>query len=120
MAVTCVNFKKYPIEILGIDATYNEELTAIETFVKSEIEYSGKIADIESVLPYFIFFKYFENKHSETTVKGETAVVAEHTVPSYDIQIRAWNIGAGLLKNICLAKGTTASKKYLSKIGLLC
>lgn len=120
MAVTCVNFKKYPIEILGIDATYNEELTAIETFVKSEIEYTGEDSDIESVLPYFIFFKYFENKHSETTVKGETAVIAEHTVPAYDIQIRAWNIGVSLLRFICSDRGTTASKKYLSKIGLLC
>ena len=120
MAVTCVNFKKYPIEILGIDATYNEELTAIETFVKSEIEYTGEDSDIESALPYFIFFKYFENKHSETTVKGETAVIAEHTVPAYDIQIRAWNIGVEFLRDICFIKRTTASKKYLSKIGLLC
>ena len=112
-------FLQYPIRIAGINDSYDSELTAIETSVKNEIAYSGVAADIESVLPYFVFFKFCENKSSEVTVKGETSAVSELTVASHVTQVRAWNLGVEKLKSICTEKGTTAHRFYLSKIGWL-
>ena len=113
-------FNKYPIEIKGINQSYNEELTAIETQVKSEIGYTGQAADITSVLPYFVFFKFCENKRSEVTAtNGEQTQIAEMTVPSVEAQIRVWNIAVEKLTAICEAKTATASKYYLSKINIL-
>ena len=113
-------FNKYPIEIKGINQSYNEELTAIEAQVKSEIGYTGQSADITSVLPYFVFFKFCENKRSEVTAtNGEQTQIAEMTVPSVDAQIRVWNIAVEKLTAICSAKATTANKYYLSKINVL-
>ena len=113
-------FNKYPIEIKGINQSYNEELTAIEMLVKSEIAYSGAPADIMPVLPYFVFFKFCENKRSEVTAtNGEQSQLAEMTVPSVEAQIRVWNIAVEKLTTICTAKSATASKYYLSKINIL-
>lgn len=118
--MTYENFSTYPIQILGINESYNNELTAIETLVKEEIEYSGEVADIESVLPYFVFFKFCENVQTKVDAKtGENITVSELTKPSYDAQIRAWNIGVKKLISICEEKTATASKYYTSKIGWL-
>ena len=112
-------FLKYPVRISGINESYNDELTAIEEFVKSDINYSGPASDIEPLLPYFVFLKFCENRASEVTVKGETAAVTEHTIPSFESQARAWNIGAEKLKALCEEKLTTAKAKYTSKIRLI-
>ena len=112
-------FEKYPINILGIDESYNDELIAIETLVKSEIEYSGEVSDIESVLPYFVFFKFCEDKSSQVTTKGESAQVSEMTVPSILSQVRAWNIGAKMLLDVCAEKSTSANLNYQSQRELI-
>ena len=113
-------FLKYPVRISGINESYNDELTAIEDFVKSDIDYSGESSDIEPLLPYFVFFKFCENKRSEVTAtNGEQTQIAEMTVPSVDAQIRVWNIAVEKLTAICEAKTATASKYYLSKINIL-
>ena len=112
-------FLQYPIRITGINDSYDNELTAIETTVKNELAYSGDAVDIESVLPYFVFFKFCENKSSEVTTNGETFKVSDNTMPSHLSQVRAWNLGVEKLKVICTEKGTTAHRFYLSKIGWL-
>ena len=114
------SFEEYPIRILGIDESYNEELTAIETLVKNEIGYAGDAGDVASVLPYFVFFKFLEDKETITNTKGESYQVAEFSFPSAAQQIRAWNIGVKMLNDICTEKVKTANKYYLSKINLLC
>jgi len=118
--MTYEDFKTYPLQISGINDSYNSELTAIEALVKSEIEYSGNDEEIKNVLPYFVFFKFCENKGSEVSATlGENVTVAETTQPTYEKMVRAWNIGAKMLNAICTEKGTTASKYYLSKISFL-
>lgn len=113
------NFKQYPIQILGINESYNDELKAIETLVIGEIEYSGEQADIAEILPYFVFFKFCESKFSEVTTKGEMLQVAEFSVPSVLSQVRAWNIGAKKLDDLCTANETTASDNYRSQRNIL-
>lgn len=118
--MTYEDFQSYPIQILGIDDTYDGELTAIETLVKEKIEYTGEVADIESVLPYFVFFKFCENAQTEVTAKnGESITTSEFTFPSYNSMIRAWNLGVDKLIAICTEKVQTASKYYTSKISVL-
>lgn len=120
MAITYENFTAYPIQILGLNESFNKKLTTIETFVKTEIEYSGDAVDLIPILPYFVFFKFCDDKLSSVTQDGETMAVSELTVPSQNAQIRAWNIGVKLLTALCSEKVKTANKYYLSKINPLC
>lgn len=108
-------FLQYPIRIAGINDSYDSELTAIETSVKNELAYSGNAADIESVLPYFVFFKFCEYKVSEAGVNGESLKVSDNTMPSVMAQVRAWNLGASKLLAICTEKNTTANENYQSQ-----
>lgn len=114
------NFQKYPLTILGIDESYNEELTAIEEVVIDEIAYSGDADDLVDVLPYFVFYKFCEDKKTIVSTKGEMSQVAEFSVPSQDAQIRAWNIGADQLFNICAEKTQSANSIYMCEINLSC
>lgn len=114
------DFLKYPLQIVGINEDYDNALDAIEELVKSEIEYSGDIEDIESVLPYFVYFKFCENRESEVSATlGEHITVSETVGSSYAAMIRAWNLGVKKLNAICLEKTATANKYYTSKISLL-
>lgn len=113
-------FTKYPFRILGINESYNEELTAIEEFVISEMNFSGALEDVQSILPAFIFFKFCENKTSSVDARvGEQIQGAEFTFAAKNQQIRVWNRGVESLKIICAEKAATASKYYLSKISLV-
>lgn len=121
MAITYENFSAYPIQILGIDDTYNDELTAIETLVKEKIAYTGEVADIESVLPYFVFYKFCEDRLSEVTAKnGENITTSEFTMPSQNTMIRAFNLGVKKLCAICIEKAQTANIIYLDEISIEC
>lgn len=114
------DFLTYPLQIVGINEEYDNEITAIEELVKSEIEYSGDDEDIESVLPYFVYFKFCENRESEASATlGEHITVSETVGNSYAAMIRAWNLGVKKLNAICTEKSTTANKYYLSKISFL-
>ena len=118
--MTYETFTKYPLNILGINESYNNELTAIEELVKSEIEYTGDAADISGVIPYFVFFKFCENRETDVTANnGEQSTTAEFTFRAYLSQVRAWNLGAARLLAICNEKGKTANKYYISKISPL-
>ena len=119
MALTYNDFLKYPLHIVGIGLSYNDELTAIEELVVSEIDYSGDAEDIEDVVPYFVFYKFCEDKRSQVTTSGETHQVAEFTLPSFQSQIRAWNIGAKKLLETCTENETTANEVYQSEISMI-
>ena len=114
------NFEKYPLQIIGINESYNDELTAIEEVVIDEIGYSGDVNDLENILPYFVFFKFCEDRASSVTAKtGEMSEVAEFSVPSVLSQVRAWNIGAKLLDDLCTENEVTADDNYRSQRNML-
>ena len=108
-------FETYPLTILGIDESYDAELTAIENFVKTDIAYTGDMLDIVPILPYFVFYSFCESKESDITVKGESITSTLLTVPSMIKQIKVWNIGAEMLRLKCIEKGQTANEKYQSQ-----
>lgn len=114
------NFQTYPITVLGIDESYNDELTAIEQAVIDEIDYSGDADDLEALLPYFVFYKFCEDKETIVSTKGEMAQVAEFSVPSQATMIRAWNVGAVKLNALCIEKSTVANAVYRCRIDLAC
>lgn len=106
-------FENYPLQILGIDESYNSELTVIEDFIKSDIAYSGVEDDIVPILPYFVFHNFCEKRRSQVTaLNGENSHVAEFTLPSTDQQKNVWNIGVEKLNALCLSKTTTAKIDY--------
>jgi hypothetical protein len=112
-------FEKYPLQILGIDNSYNDELTAIEGVVVSEIAYTGDASDIASVLPYFVYCAFVESRMSDTTAAaGEQQRTAEFTLPSFNALVRAWNMAVKALNVICAANEQTASDEYTSPISL--
>lgn len=109
-------FNTYPIQILGINESYNDELTAIENEVIAEMGYSGNVADLSNVLPYFVFFKFCDYHSSQVSANGgENFQTQEYTTPSVVAQVRAWNIGVKMLASICAANGTTANEVYTSE-----
>ena len=114
------NFLTYPLEILGIDETYNDYLNEIKAFVLSEIGYTGVVEDLTSVLPYFVFYYFCEDKSSEVfATVGETAKVKEFTTQNIYKKLNAWNFGVDKLKKICSEKGTKASDNYTSNRSFL-
>jgi len=111
------NFNTYPLQILGIDESYDDELKAIEEFVIDEISYTGDVNDLTLLLPYFVFCAFCEKKYSEVVASvGETATVKEFTIPANSAQIKVWNVGVKKLNDLCNENSTTANEKYLSKI----
>ena len=115
MALTYNDFEAYPIEILGIDESYNDELIGIEAFVTTEIAYTGDADDLLTILPYFVFYAFCESKESDVTTKGESITSALLTVPSMQKQIKAWNIGAEMFRLKCIEEVQTANENYQSQ-----
>ena len=112
-------FETYPLTILGIDESYDAELTAIENFVKADIAYTGDMLDLVPILPYFVFHAFCESRRSEVSAtNGEHTKVSEFTVPSYDSQKNAWNIGVKKLVALCILKGKTVNCDYLNEYSL--
>jgi len=116
MALSYEDFLKSPIHIIGIDESYNDELTSIEDFVLSEIEYTGDVEDLIPIIPYFVFFKFCDDRSSQVTTSGESYQTAEFTFASLKSQVRAWNTGANFLLSLCTEKVQTANANYQSKI----
>jgi hypothetical protein len=112
-------FQQYPLNILGIDESYNDELKAIEQVVIDEIDYSGDADDIVPILPYFVFYRFCEDKQSIVSSKGEMSQVAEFSVLANAAMIRAWNMGARMLLDACTTNEQTASEIYQSKISMI-
>jgi hypothetical protein len=109
-------FNNYPIQILGINESYNDELNAIENEIINEMGYSGNVADLSSVLPYFVFFKFCEYHSSQVSANnGESYQTQEYTTPSMVAQVRAWNMGVKMLASICETNGATVNEIYTSE-----
>lgn len=119
MSVSYLNFQTYPIQIIGINDSYNSEMKAIESVVKSEIDYSGDADDLDAIVPYFVFFKFCQNRSTQVATSGETMQTAEFTFASVQSQVRAWNIGVNMLIALCAEKVQTANENYQSQISLL-
>lgn len=116
MAISHENFKSYPIQIIGITAEYDDQLTAIEDFVRDEIAYTGTDTDIDPIIPYFVFYYFCTNKDSEVSASnGETHQVSEFTIPDDRAQVNAWNIGAKKLLALCAEKAKEANTNYQSQ-----
>lgn len=114
------NFLNYPLQILGIDESYDSELNAIESLVIFDIEYSGEVMDLEEILPYFVFFHFCENRKSEVSaMTGEQSKVAEFTVPAVVTAVNVWNVGVKKLNTLLLANEQTVNVLYTSKISLI-
>ena len=106
-------FEIYPLQILGIDESHNSEIAAIEDFIVSDIAYTGDANDLIPILPYFVFHNFCESRRSKVTaLNGESAQVAEFTIPSYNEQKKVWNIGVEKLNALCLLKTTTSKIDY--------
>ncbi len=113
-------FENYPLQILGIDDSYNSELNAISSFLEGDIEYTGEVEDLENILPYFVFYKFCENRKSEiTAASGEQSKTAEFSVATEVRQVKAWNYGVTKLNALLLANGETANEIYTSKITMI-
>ena len=120
MALTYTAFEKFPLQIVGIDADRNTKIAAIEEFVVADLAYSGTASDITSVLPYFIFWFFCQDRATTVSVEtGENLQLKEFTEPAIEKQINAWNLGVEKLAAICTEKSTTVKSKYLSKISWL-
>ena len=119
MAVDYTTFQNYPIEIKGINESYNDELNLINDEVVKELNYSGDEDDLSDLLPYFIFYKFCENRQTEVTVSGESAQASELTYISDRSMVRAWNKGAKMLNDLCDANDKTADLIYLSERNLI-
>lgn len=116
------DFKSYPIQIVGIDSDYDDMLNEIKNFILADMNYSGDEADLDSVLPYFVFYNFCQEQQSTVVHSvGETSQTKEFSDISLTKQINAWNIGVAELTLICNEKGTTVDKTelYLSKRTLL-
>jgi len=115
------NFQQYPLQILAIDESYNDELISIEQSIIDEIDYSGNADDIDTVLPYFVFYKFCENRNSSVSAQsGEMAKVAEFSVPSREAMNRAWNLGVKKLLTLITLNSTDANWRYKCEINLEC
>jgi len=113
------NFNTYPLQILGIDESYDDELNAILEFVIDEIAYTGDVDDLSMLLPYFVFFRFCENKQSEVVANvGETMTVKEFTIPSQNKMIDVWNIGVNKLLLLCKNNTTSANWIYLTELNI--
>lgn len=106
-------FETYPLQIIGIDESYDSELTAIENFIVSDIAYTGVADDLVPILPYFVFHAFCVKRRSTViAMTGEQSQLAEFTVPSYEAQKEVWNIGVNKLKALCLLKTTDVNCDY--------
>jgi hypothetical protein len=116
MAMGYEQFNTYPIQILGINESYNDELNAIENEIINEMGYSGNVADLSSVLPYFVFFKFCDYHSSQVSANnGESYQTQEYTTPSMVAQVRVWNMGVKMLASICETNGATVNEIYTSE-----
>lgn len=114
------NFLTYPIQILGITESYNSEIEAIKNVVLNDLEYSGGVSDLDTVLPYFVFYYFCERNATTVSAQtGEQMQVAEFTIPSIEKQIKVWNLGAKMLNDICIENNTTCESKFISQRNLL-
>lgn len=117
--MTHETFTAYPLEIKGITSDSDEKITDIENFVLDKLEYSGDIADLASLLPYFVYFHFLEDLITDTSVNtGETAIIRTESNRDAFKMSKAWNEGVRMIKELTDDNGETYNDKYKSKISL--
>ncbi len=108
-------FLAEPIRILGIDESYNGDLTNLASIATLRMGYTGSADDVVSILPYFVFYLFCESKKSSVYAEtGEQKQLAEFTVEDIYKAKDAWNLGVSMLQSLCRSKGTKASREYLT------
>jgi len=118
--MTHETFTAYPLEIKGITDASDEKITAIKDFVLEKISYSGDAADLETLLPYFVYFHFLEDLITDVSVNtGETAIIREESNRDIVKMVRSWNEGVEKLNGLIEDKKETCNPKYQSKISLI-
>ncbi|NCB85599.1 MAG: hypothetical protein EOM44_14080 [Bacteroidia bacterium] len=113
-------FTAYPLEIKGITSASDERIQAIKDFVLEKISYSGNAADLNALLPYFVYFHFLEDLITDTSVNtGETAIIREQSNRDTAKMVKAWNEGVERLISLLADSKETCNEKYKSKIGIL-
>jgi hypothetical protein len=143
MALSYLTYQTYPLQITGITSEYNSKITAIETFVKSDMAAVG-VTVTDAILSYFVYWFFCQDATTTVTPEsGENSQVEEFSTPEIFKQVQAWNIGVDQLRVLCgitddniiwlgnsmilsqkihhlvSAAGITINEKYLSKRSLL-
>jgi len=101
MALNYTSFQSFPLQIVGINSDYNAKITAIETFIKSDMAAVGVVVT-DAILSYFVFWFFCQDDTSTVVVEaGENTQVKEFSEPAMTKQIQAWNIGVEKLRTLC-------------------
>lgn len=101
MALSYLTFQTYPLQIVGITSEYNAKITAIETFVKSDMAAVG-VTVTDAILSYFVFWFFCQDATTTVAVEtGENSQVKEFSTPEVFKQVQAWNIGVDKLRALC-------------------
>jgi len=114
-------FTAYPLEIKGITEDSNEHITAISDFVLEKLQYTGDAADLNGLLPYFVYFHFIEDLLTDVSVRtGETAIIRDESNFSTYKMCKAWNEGVTKLLALLAEKtDETANEEYQSKRELI-
>ena len=111
--MTYESFTAYPLEIQGITAASNEKITAISDYVLDKLEYSGDAADLDAILPYFVFFHFCEDLLTDVSARtGETAIIREESNYSTLKMVKSWNEGVYKLLALLEDKTEESSNLY--------
>ena len=101
MALSYLTYQTYPLQITGITSEYNSKITAIETFVKSDMAAIG-VTVTDAILSYFVYWFFCQDATTTVTPEsGENSQVKEFSTPEIFKQVQAWNIGVDKLRVLC-------------------
>jgi hypothetical protein len=113
MALNYLTFQTYPLDIAGIDSQYNAKITAIETFVKSDMGAVG-VTVTDAILSYFVYWFLCQDKVTDLTVQGgETMPILKDSQPEIIKQVRAWNLGVDKLRSICGVTDEIVNERWI-------
>lgn len=125
-ALTYESFTAYPLEIKGITAESDEHIVAISDYVLEKLEYTGDAADLDALLPYFVYFHFCEDLLTDVSVRtGETSIIREESNFSTFKMCKMWNEGVTKLLALLalevdgVASTETANEEYQSKRELI-
>jgi hypothetical protein len=113
--MTYEDFTVYPLEIQGITDASDEKIEAIAEWVTEQIDYSGADADLDDILPFFVFFHFLEDLMTDASVRtGETAIIREESNFNSRKMQSAWNQGATKLTALISENEETCNENYIS------
>lgn len=107
--ITHADFTTYPTKILGIDASSDADLQAMEATAIDMLDYSGSVDDIAEVLVLLVFILFCSaNKSFVSVDNGENRSVDSAREPVTAQKNTAMFLAEKKLRAICEANGTTA------------